>query len=398
MKRFNIKSQTNQLILFVCIFLNICFSNIVSASTLEDSDKVFDWAENFYPGIFPSHQTTQSSEPWLYRYYPETGIYVGTNTNDSGIYVLGGPWGLLNPTYIDSLTSLLKVAESGGSTTSELSSITLPGFPHQIDMYSAAGATKAIVFLHGGGGQNYQFAFNLGINLVDGHPANDTVNWTWLENEKILAIFPQGQAISGVGYTWNNHVTDSGQNDVAFLQTLATYIKGRYGIATIYLAGHSNGGMMANRMWCESPKAYNGYVALSGPMSSYYLSNPCEPSVFQPYYGIAGEMDIVLGVKGNWNAPLWELNPFLVATVAEHLVNSTLIGEWSSYQTRVQLACDEVPADADKISDGMVETWNNCAGQFKLQHVLSGSHSVDSLEEASGSKIIDLIATFLSKI
>lgn len=397
MKRLNIRDLINQLILFACIFLSIHFSNIVSANTLVDTNIVFDWAENFYPDIFPSHQATQSAELWLYRHYPETGIYVGTNTNDSSVYVLGGQWGVLNPTYINSLSSLIKVAQSGGSTASKLSSITLPGFPHQIDIYSAAEATRAIVFLHGALGRNYQFAFDLGINLVKDRPANNTVNWTWLENAKVIAIFPQGQAISGIEYTWHNHVMDSGQNDVAFLQTLAAYVKDQYDVSTIYLAGHSNGGMMANRMWCESPETYNGYIALSGPISNYYLSTPCEPSIFQPYYSIIGEMDTVLQVKGNWNAPLWSINPILVFG-SDGFVNSTLIGEWNSYPFRAQLACGEIPTDTDKISDGLVETWHNCAGHFKLQHVLFGSHSIDSLEEASGYRIIDLIVTFLNKI
>ncbi len=385
--------------LFVCTLLNVYAINIVSATTLDDTDKVLNWAESFYPQYFPTHQTTQSVEPWLYRYYPETDVYVGTNTNDNSVYVLGGPWGNTSPKYIDGLSNLQEVAQSGGGIlTSELLSIALPGFPHHIDIYSTAGATKAVVFLHGGGGYNYQFAFDLGINLVNDHPATDTVNWAWLENEKILAVFPQGQAISDAGYTWNNHVMDSGQDDVTLLQTLAAYIKSRYGISSIYLAGHSNGGMMANRMWCESSEAYSAYVAIAGPVSSYYRTTPCQPSVFQPYYGLVGEMDSVLQVKGNWNAPTWSINPILTGFTEGYFVNEILVGEWNSYLIRVQHACGETPINTDKISDGSVETWNNCGDHFKLQHILLGGHIINSLEAATGSKIIDLIVAFINKI
>ena len=56
-----------------------------------DTARLFTWAESTYPQFFPGHQTTQSIEPWLYRYYADTGIYTGVNKNDVGVYLLGGP-------------------------------------------------------------------------------------------------------------------------------------------------------------------------------------------------------------------------------------------------------------------------------------------------------------------
>ena len=73
----------------------------------------------------------------------------------------------------------------GGNSASELFSITLPGFPHQIDFYNPVGATKALVFLHGAIGRNYIVAFDFGINLDINPPAMDTVNWTWLDKAKV---------------------------------------------------------------------------------------------------------------------------------------------------------------------------------------------------------------------
>lgn len=51
------------------------------------ANDLFDWAEKAYPAFFPSHQANQSSPPYIYRYYPETGNYLGLDGNS--VAVLG---------------------------------------------------------------------------------------------------------------------------------------------------------------------------------------------------------------------------------------------------------------------------------------------------------------------
>ena len=48
---------------------------------------LFDWAETAYPKFFPSHAATEISGPYEYRYYPESGNYVGVAGDD--VFVLG---------------------------------------------------------------------------------------------------------------------------------------------------------------------------------------------------------------------------------------------------------------------------------------------------------------------
>jgi poly(3-hydroxybutyrate) depolymerase len=275
----------------------------------------------------------------------------------------------------------------------------LPGFPHQIDIYKPASPNKAVVFLHGGGGKKHEIAFFLGLNGILAPPTSASVNWDWLNQNRMLAVFAQGQAIPAVplSYTWNNHVMDSGQDDVAFLQALAGYIKSQYGLSDIYLAGHSNGGMMANRMWCESPDTFKAYISLAGPASSDYLSpaTPCEPTSTKPYYGIVGGQDDVLQVTGNWEAPTWVINPFLINSA---FVNPVLSGEWNQHQIRSELMCAEQPILADKVSNGTVETWSNCGGRLKLQQILPAGHVIESLETESGNRMIDLMAGFIDDV
>lgn len=73
----------------VLLFL-IFFSQLVLADIQSDSDKLFNWAETKYPDLFsPLGQDSKTSGVWYYRYYPGTKNYVGVNTTDGDVYVLG---------------------------------------------------------------------------------------------------------------------------------------------------------------------------------------------------------------------------------------------------------------------------------------------------------------------
>lgn len=149
---------------------------------------------------------------------------------------------------------------------------------------------------------------------------------------------------------------------------------------------------MTNRMWCESAETFSGFIAVAGPPSVYYLSNPCKPSIFQPYLGIVGGMDSVLQIEGNWNKPIWTTAPILVLGTSS--VDPDMINEWISYQYRVQLACGEFPVDSDKVSNGSTKIWRNCGERYELQYALLGTHSLKSLEEETGLNIIDHFVNF----
>lgn len=68
-------------------------------SSEETARQLLDYAERQYPQLFPNRLSTQSSPPFLYRYHPSTGLYVGvavTNTGgyvQDGVYVMGGSFG-----------------------------------------------------------------------------------------------------------------------------------------------------------------------------------------------------------------------------------------------------------------------------------------------------------------
>jgi len=51
------------------------------------TEALLNWAETAFPQFFPSRRITQSLPPYLYRYYPESGNYLGVA--DGKIYALG---------------------------------------------------------------------------------------------------------------------------------------------------------------------------------------------------------------------------------------------------------------------------------------------------------------------
>ena len=111
------KQSIKQFILSTCTVTLMGSANFASADINSDTETLLNWAENTYRDLFPSHQVTQNIDPWIYRFYPETGIYAGVNRGDNGAYVLGGPYGS-TPTRIAGLEELIaQIINSGGNTS-----------------------------------------------------------------------------------------------------------------------------------------------------------------------------------------------------------------------------------------------------------------------------------------
>lgn len=281
-----------------------------------------------------------------------------------------------------------------------LQSFTLPGYPHAIDVYGVGDADRAVVILHGAGGRNYGIAHDLGLNGNEGAPPTAaSIDFERLRERHVIAVFPQGQAKAGNAHTWSNRVMDSGQDDMAFLSALATYIRTQYGISQVYLMGHSNGAMMANRFWCESAATFDAYIAIAGPASAYFLTHACAPSVKRPYYGIVGNADAVIGAAGNWDAQTWTINKVLVGVTAEGAyVDPTMIGEWEQHKRHANAVCATTPALAQGALVGNVVTWLDCSGTLKVQRILTADHKIASLEDASGFSLFDAAIDFIDSV
>lgn len=303
--------------------------------------------------------------------------------------------------------------DSGGSPTptpvpvavDQLITTTVAGYPHQVDVYNTAGATRAIVLLHGGAGNKSAIAYQVGLNSDTSTTTFSTINWAWLDANKVMLIVPQGQHIASEpnATTWRNYAMNSGQDDKAFLQALAAKIRSEYGIAKVTLMGHSMGGVMTNRMWCESATTFDSYVSLAGPASSEFnqLATPCAPgTAAKPYMGIIGDADEVMRTAGVWEAATWTLNPVVVQSSVNAWDNDVVIGEFHQQQTRTAIACSGTLDSQAFVSAGNVDTWTSCAGKLVLKRVLGAEHGVASIDAQMGSSsnldVMNAVLAFVS--
>ena len=90
-----------------------------AVSPAQAAEQLLDFAESHYPAYFPSHQATSTFDPFLYRSYPQTGIYVGVVVKPGmgytmdGVYVLGGVFGDVKPVYVGQLSAFITPVDPG---------------------------------------------------------------------------------------------------------------------------------------------------------------------------------------------------------------------------------------------------------------------------------------------
>lgn len=58
---------------------------------LAEITELLDFAERSFPEFFPTHEANQTFDPYVFRFYPRTGIYLGVDGR--AVRVLGGPFG-----------------------------------------------------------------------------------------------------------------------------------------------------------------------------------------------------------------------------------------------------------------------------------------------------------------
>lgn len=69
---------------------------VAQVPTLDAANQLLDYGQRQFAQYFPGSPATQRLDPWIYRYYAATGIYLGVYDGPAdplGVYVLGGPFG-----------------------------------------------------------------------------------------------------------------------------------------------------------------------------------------------------------------------------------------------------------------------------------------------------------------
>lgn len=272
------------------------------------------------------------------------------------------------------------------ATVRVFTDLRLPGHPHTIDAFIPTNAERVVVFLHGGGGTKETGASReSGVRLDDPARATPVIDEAFLLSTRTAWVFPQGQHIQGalLAKTWSNYMMVSGVDDVAFLNALSAALGAGSlqptvpGFSRVYLAGHSNGGVMANRQWCESTTSFQAYGSVSGPPSTDLLpsgAHPCAPSAQRPFIGIIGSSDTILQVANNW-AGTWSVNSCLQMGAGAAMPNPMVANEETFHRTfRVPRICNGMASAP--VSTAQSTTWSDCNGRAKLIRVEGADHCV----------------------
>jgi polyhydroxybutyrate depolymerase len=178
------------------------------------------------------------------------------------------------------------------------------------------------------------------------------------------AAFPEG-----VGLTWNDGRSGfaSHADDVAFLRRLVVELVER-GIAEpdrVYIAGVSNGGMMALRMVCEAAELFAGAgtVIANMPVAT---GADCHPARPVPIVMFNGTADRLIPYDGGGVGPF---------NLGGHV--------WGTEQTATYMAEANGCARGPFASDSMIGktsvtriVWSGCAATVTLYRINGGRHSV----------------------
>lgn len=318
------------------------------------------------------------------------------------------------------------VFDAGQGTVRVIQDLTLPGFRHEVDVYLPSNAVRAIVYLHGGGGtKEFAAERESGIRLDSPPRGTPMPDVAWLLATRSAWVFPQGQNLQGMPAhkTWSNYSMTSGVDDVAFLQALSTALRAGSlsnsvpAFSRLYLAGHSNGGMMAQRQWCEAPSSYDGFGGVAGPPSVELLPNgphPCSPDAGRPYVAMIGDSDTVVQTKDNWDGG-WSVNMCLRSGAGAAMPNPMLANEEVFHAKRASTLCQAAMPSAPVTTRSSIE-WSDCAGRTKLIRVIGADHCVaattsdlcvgggagggcmNSLDGIYGTRVRDVLSTFFTSL
>lgn len=281
--------------------------------------------------------------------------------------------------------------------------------PHKVNFLVPNGPlVRSLIILHGGDGTNVDILRQLRMVAADenGYFADNAVAWWILKGfGGVVVATPQGwtdpltvtsKDPSGVA-SWTNYLMNSrapaaGWDDVTFLKDLRLYMTSAFGTAAVALAGHSNGGMMVNRMLIEAPTLFSHFISDSGPLPGYWADkSPTFPN--KPYKCVYSAKDSVLNISnsGGFYADTWfQTYATLVPSDDNYPNLSTYVGDWSTVAARAAalgISSTSInDAVVSSVVSGTESVWTY--GKLSVTLLSEGEHKIIEKDNATGRRTI----------
>ncbi len=154
--------------------------------------------------------------------------------------------------------------------------------------YSSEHPVPLLLALHGGSGNAKQFEDETGFNQI-------------AQREGFIVVYPDGLGSFKYSlHVWNSGyikvASNMGTDDVGFLAALIANLEETYSIDTsrVYLTGHSNGGMITDRMAAEHPELFAAIAPVSSSIGgkatpnspTYTIPTPSQPVTVIRVHGL----------------------------------------------------------------------------------------------------------------
>ena len=217
------------------------------------------------------------------------------------------------------------------------------------------GQTAPLLFiLHGYGGTAKQMR-----NVIE---TTDTLNQ--LPELNPIVVYPEGTSAAwGLAQAWDAancclDRTSPDADDIAFFEQMIDEISKKHNVDNkrIWVAGWSNGGMMAYRLACELSEKIDAIVVGAGA----YMVDTCKPTRPVSALHIHGELDIAVPYEGGSTAGiLFPSTQISIETFAK--ANSCTSGESKAEQNTVTRPdiCDKNTNIELVTSNTWTHTWVN---------------------------------------
>ncbi len=157
---------------------------------------------------------------------------------------------------------------------------------HLPSNYDVSSAFPLLIALHGRLGTGKKMIKQTDFNRI-------------ADREGFIAVYPEGFKRGWADGRGITHADKRGVNDVAFIDKLIKALQEKFSIdhTRIYIAGHSNGGFMAQRLAIERSHKFAAIAVVAASLSEW-LASRFTPSRSMPVSFINGTADPVTPYEG----------------------------------------------------------------------------------------------------